>query len=212
MTQELTVEIEGWVHGARIPERYAFGKIPAYGRFEVGGNVSPGISWSNVPEGTKSFAVICHDPDVPSVADDVNQEGKTVAADLPRVDFFHWVLANIPANVRGLDEGIASTGVTPKGKTPGQKNHGDAGLNNYTDWFNGDPDMEGNYGDYDGPCPPWNDLLVHRYIFTVHALGVETLKLPEGYSGQDLLTAMKGQVLASGSFVGTYSMNPDVTA
>ncbi|MEM9629918.1 MAG: YbhB/YbcL family Raf kinase inhibitor-like protein [Pseudomonadota bacterium] len=210
MKQELTVDIKGWANGAPIPEKFAFGRIPAEGRFETGGNVSPGITWSNVPEGTNSFAIICHDPDVPSVGDDVNQEGKVVASDLPRVDFFHWVLANIPASVRGLDEGIASMGVTPKGKTTGQKNHGDAGLNNYTDWFSGDPDMEGIYGDYDGPCPPWNDLRVHRYIFTVYALGAEALSLPDKFSGQDLLGAMEGQILASGSFVGTYSMNPDV--
>jgi phosphatidylethanolamine-binding protein (PEBP) family uncharacterized protein len=40
--------------------------------------------------------VICHDPDVPSKGDDVNQEGRGVPASLPRVDFFHWVLVDLP--------------------------------------------------------------------------------------------------------------------
>ena len=49
-----------------------------------------------VPAGTRSFAIICHDPDVPSQGDDVNQEGRVVPATLPRVDFFHWVLVDLP--------------------------------------------------------------------------------------------------------------------
>jgi phosphatidylethanolamine-binding protein (PEBP) family uncharacterized protein len=44
-----------------------------------------------------SFAIICHDPDVPSQGDDVNQEDRTVPASLPRVDFFHWLLFDLPA-------------------------------------------------------------------------------------------------------------------
>lgn len=211
MTQNLNVEIEGWENGASIPSKFAFGKIPQEGRFETGGNINPAISWSGVPDGTKSFAIICHDPDVPSVGDDVNQEGKLVPADLPRVDFYHWVLVNVPAQMNSIEQAAASNSVTPKGKAPGQKPYGVAGLNNYTDWFSGDADMGGDYADYDGPCPPWNDSIVHHYHFTVYALDVEDLGLTGKFGGPEALAAMEGHVLAKGSYMGTYSMNPDVT-
>lgn len=203
--------IDGWTDGSPIPSRYAFGKVPAEGRFEFGGNISPALAWSDAPEGTKSFAIICHDPDVPSRPDDVNQEGKTVSASLPRVDFFHWVVVDIPAEATSIAEGAASGGVTARGKTTGQKPYGVAGKNNYTEWFAGDPDMGGVYGDYDGPCPPWNDEIVHHYHFTLYALDIESLCFRDGFSGTEALAAMNDHVLASSRFIGTYTMNRDLT-
>jgi len=210
MTQKLTVTIDGWADGAAIPSKFAFGQIPAEGRFELGGNTSPAIRWSGAPSNTKSFAIIVHDPDVPSVADDVNQEGKIVPADLPRVDFYHWVIVNVPSTTTALEEGAASTSVTPRGKSPGQKAYGLAGLNNYTNWFAGDADMEGDYADYDGPCPPWNDSIIHHYHFTVYALDVDKLALGDNFGGPEALAAMKGHILAQGSYMGTYTMNRDL--
>lgn len=210
MTQELSVEVEGWANGEPIPSKFAFGQIPEQGRFALGGNISPTIRWSGAPESTQSFALLCHDPDVPSVGDDVNQEGKTVPSDLPRVDFYHWVLVNIPANTTQIAEGAASDQVTPRGKSAGQKPYGVAGLNTYTAWFEGDPDMGGNYADYDGPCPPWNDSILHRYFFTVYALDTEKLDLSGDFGGAEVLAAIEGHVLAKGSYMGTYTMNRDL--
>ena len=156
----LLVTIDGWENGVAIPERFAFCQPAQEGHVTLGANRSPGIAWSEAPAGTASFAIICHDPDVPSVGDDVNQEGRTIPADLPRVDFYHWVLVDIPANLSELAEGTDSDGVTAGGKPPGTTDHGTRGINNYTDWFAGDADMKGEYGGYDGPCPPWNDTLI----------------------------------------------------
>ncbi len=207
----MKITIPSWTHGSAIPSTYAFGQIPTEGRFELGGNVSPPISWENAPQGTKSYALICHDPDVPSSAENVNQEGKTVPADLARVDFFHWVLLNIPADKTELTEGEASAGVTPRGKTSGQRTYGTAGLNNYTQWFAGDADMEGNYADYDGPCPPWNDSIMHHYHFTVYALDQETISIPEPFDGHQALAAIQPHILDKASYMGTYTMNRDLT-
>ncbi|GAA0615148.1 YbhB/YbcL family Raf kinase inhibitor-like protein [Thalassospira tepidiphila] len=206
----MKLSIKGWEDGAPIPAKFAFGKIPAEGRFEISDNISPAISWSDIPEGTKSFALICHDPDVPSSGEDVNIEGKEVPASLPRVDFYHWVLVNIPTSITKLEEGVASNGVTPKGKMPGAKPYGTAGLNNYTDWFAGDTDMGGDYGDYDGPCPPWNDSIIHHYHFTVYALDTDKIDLPEPFTGPDALAAIEGHVLDKASYMGTYTMNRDL--
>jgi Raf kinase inhibitor-like YbhB/YbcL family protein len=207
----MKVSIKGWDDGASIPTKFAFGKIPAEGHFELADNINPEISWSDAPVGTKSFAIICHDPDVRSSGKDVNQEGKTVPTDLPRVDFNHWVLVDIPANMSRISEGADSSGVTPKGKSAGQQPHGVTGINSYTGWFAGDPDMGGNYGGYDGPCPPWNDSIMHHYHFTVYALDVESLGLSGAFSGAEALAALGSHVIDQGSFMGTYSMNPSLS-
>ncbi|MFK7984843.1 MAG: YbhB/YbcL family Raf kinase inhibitor-like protein [Sandaracinaceae bacterium] len=206
------LHIDAWPHEGPIPARFAFGKPGDDGPFSLSDNISPALRWSGAPEGTKSFAVVCHDPDVPSSADDVNQEGKTVPADLPRVDFFHWVLIDLSAGCTGLDEGAGSDGVTPRGKPVGPSNGGLTGVNNYTDWFAGDADMGGTYGGYDGPCPPWNDSIVHHYHFHVFALDVDTLGLEGEFRADAVREAMEGHVLASALHVGTYSMNPAVPA
>jgi len=206
----MKLSVDGVANGAPISPKFAFGNIPAEGHFERSGNINPRLAWSDAPEGTKSFAVIVHDPDVPSSGEDVNQEGKIVPSDLPRVDFYHWVLVNIPADLSEIAEGADSSGVTPTGKTAGQRPHGRTGINSYTDWFAGDTDMGGDYGGYDGPCPPWNDSIMHHYHFTVYALDFETLNLDGAFTGAQALAAMDGHILGQASQMGTYSMNPEV--
>ena len=206
----MKMTIDAWANGAAIPEKFAFGKIPVEGRFETSANINPAISWSDVPEGTKSFAIIMHDPDVPSSGDDVNQEGKIVPEDLPRVDFYHWVVINIPAATREIQEGADSNCVTPGGKSNGQQGFGKTGINSYTDWFAGDTDMGGDYGGYDGPCPPWNDSIVHHYHFTVYALDVDQIDLDGPFTGADALIAIERHILAQASHIGTYTMNRDL--
>jgi Raf kinase inhibitor-like YbhB/YbcL family protein len=148
---------------------------------------------------------------VPSKPDDVNQEGRTVPADLPRVDFYHWVLVDIPASVSAIDEGVDSSEVTVGGKAPTPGPHGSRrGINSYTDWFAGDADMGGDYYGYDGPCPPWNDSIPHHYVFTVYALDMERCPVEGRFGGPEALAAIEGHVLAQASITVRYSLNPDV--
>ena len=72
----------------------------------------------------------------------------------------------------------------------------------------GNPDMAGTYAGYDGPCPPWNDEIIHHYHFEVHALDVDTLGLEGEFDGNDVRQAMAGHVLASARVTGTYTLNP----
>jgi hypothetical protein len=198
-------------NGDPIPSEFAFCMQAAKGHVDLATNKSPHLSWSELPDGTKSLAIILVDPDVPSVGDDVNQEGKSVPASLPRTDFYHWVLVDIPPTFQELPEGAVCDGITPRGKTPGKTNYGVRGINDYTSWFKGDPEMDGTYAGYDGPCPPWNDELIHRYFFTLYALDVETLNLSGNFTGSDALAAMKGHVLDQAQWMGTYTVNPNAT-
>jgi Raf kinase inhibitor-like YbhB/YbcL family protein len=196
--------------GKRIPGKYGFCVLTPEG-VKMGDNINPDFSWSDVPAGTKSLALICHDSDVPSKPDKVNKEGMTVPKDLPRVDFYHWVLIDIPATSKGIKEGEFSKGITPHGKKEKKASQGTRqGVNNYTDWFKGDKDMEGDYYGYDGPCPPWNDSIIHHYHFTLYALDLERLKVPEKFGGPEVLKAMKDHILGQVKITGTYTLNKDL--
>lgn len=74
-----------------------------------GADVSPALSWSDAPEGTKSFALFCHDPDAPLIT-----PGK--------YGFVHWVLYNIPGSATSLDQGTND-------HTQGKNDFGSAGYN-----------------------------------------------------------------------------------
>jgi Raf kinase inhibitor-like YbhB/YbcL family protein len=127
------------------------------------------------------------------------------------VDFFHWVLVDLPASTVGVSVGEFSSSVVPRGKPGPQAPHGSRqGVNDYTGWFAGDKDMGGDYYGYDGPCPPWNDEMPHRYVFTVYALDVARLALQGRFGGTEVRAAVQGHVLAQASITGRYSLNPSV--
>lgn len=197
--------------GGVIPGEFAFGVIDPATHVALSSNKNPHLAWSDLPAGTRSLALICHDGDVPSRGDDVNQEGKTVPADLPRVDFFHWTLVDLPASQSSIAAGQYSNGVMPRGK-PGPEVGGGQlgrhGINDYTGWFAGDADMRGDYFGYDGPCPPWNDSIVHHYVFTLFALDVERLPVDGKFTGQQVREAMRGHILGEAKITGTYTLNP----
>jgi Raf kinase inhibitor-like YbhB/YbcL family protein len=128
-----------------------------------GENVSPDLAWNQAPEGTKSFALICRDPDAPSGT------------------FYHWVVFNVPENVRGLPEGIGRDVSLPTG--------GIQGTNSF------------RHVGYDGPKPPKG---THRYYFDLYALD-GMLELDQTATAGQLLKAIKGHVLAQASLMGKYT-------
>ncbi len=139
------------------------GKIPRKHTGE-GEDVSPQLSWDNVPVGTKSFAVICHDPDAPLISANGTY------------GFVHWVLYNIPAATRSLDEGCGDF-------TPGQNNFGNSA--------------------YGGPMPP-NGHGDHQYYFWILALN-EDLNLAAGLSLWDLLARIEPNVIGMNRLIGKYN-------
>jgi hypothetical protein len=128
-----------------------------------GEDVSPALAFADVPEGTKSFAVVCHDPDAPLVKPGV-------------YGFVHWVLYNVPGDVRELPEAV--------------KEH-TAGRN----------DFDGT--GYGGPMPPEGHG-THHYFFWLLALDREP-DLEPGLDLWTLLERVEPHVLGMNRLVGTYA-------
>lgn len=128
-----------------------------------GDNVSPPLSWDSPPEGTASFALILDDPDAPNET------------------FTHWVVYDIPANLRHLPEGLTNEPHLPNGGVQGKNDFGQVGFG--------------------GPCPPAG---THRYFFKFHALD-QLLGLAPGVSKVQVLAAMEGHVLGKVEMMGRYA-------
>lgn len=139
--------------GGTIPQQYTCD----------GPDISPPLRWDAVPEGTQSIALIADDPDAPSGT------------------FVHWVLYNLPADVRELSEDLPNEQTLANGATQGINDFGKIG--------------------YGGPCPPSG---THRYFFKLYAFDTKT-DLPPGESKSDLLGAMEGHVLGQGQIMGRYT-------
>jgi Raf kinase inhibitor-like YbhB/YbcL family protein len=205
----MRLESHAITNDAPIPAEFCFGVPAAEGHVKLGDNRNPDLRFMDIPGEARSLVLICVDPDVPTKPDDVNQEGRSVPASLPRCNFYHWVMVDIPVSTRGIQAGTASAGITPGGKRqPSGPAGARQGLNDYTNWFAGDPDMGGNYFGYDGPCPPWNDELMHHYHFVLYATDLERCPVDGAFTGQDVAQALEGHVLATASITGLYSLNP----
>ena len=127
-----------------------------------GTNISPALAWNEPPTGTVSFALIVDDPDAASVAGHI---------------WDHWVLFNIPAEIRSLDEGAPA----PEGSLQGVSSGGQI--------------------KYEGPCPPGGAL--HHYNFTLYALDTR-LELKAGATKKAVLEAITGHILTQSQLIGLY--------
>jgi Raf kinase inhibitor-like YbhB/YbcL family protein len=207
--RELKVSVDSFKSGEMIPNKYAFCVPAAQGHTAPGANFSPSISWSKGPRGTESYAVVLFDTDSPAEQrDKMNKEGVTLTPAIPRRTFYHWVLVDIPPNIQLLKEGADSDARVVRGKPATPAAAGIRGLNDYTKVTANNEAMKGQYYGYDGPCPPWNDEVIHHYHFVVYALKVKSLGLSKDFDGAAAIEAMKDKILAQGEVVGLYTQNP----
>ena len=199
----MRIHSDSFDNGKPVPAEFAMGQVGGFAA-----NRNPHLAWEDVPPGTRSFALLCVDPDAPTVPDTVNRDDMQIPVEQPRGDFVHWAMVDMAADVRAIAAGSCSDGITARGKAnpPGPAG-ARQGLNDYTGWFAGDADMGGDYHGYDGPYPPFNDLRTHRYFFRLFALDVDTLAVPERFTAADVFRAMHGHVLAEALVHGTYSLN-----
>ena len=132
-----------------------------------GQNISPDLAWDAPPPGTRSLAVTCYDPDAPT-----------------SVGYSHWILFNLPPELRGLPAGAGAPGKVPKGSVLGFTDYGESA--------------------YGGMAPPPGDP-PHRYQFTVWALDVPRL---EGAGASTTYASfrfmIRGHVLAQGTLTGLF--------
>lgn len=132
------------------------GSIPS--KFTCDGNkINPELSVADVPQNVKSLALIMSDPDV------------------PQGTFIHWVMWNIPADIKTVSENSVPEGAG-RGRNSANKNS------------------------YIGPCPPSG---IHRYFFNLYALDT-ILALPSSTGSQELQEAMNGHILDEAQLMGTY--------
>lgn len=207
----MEVASDSIAEGERVPDAHAFA-VPDGdgGAAPEGGNRSPHLSWSEGPDGTASYAIVIFDPDVPADASDVGNPEVTIPEDAERADFAHWVVVDIPTDVTEVAAGAGSDGVVIGGKEPGETSFGGvSGLNGYTAFLEGDEEMSGDYGHYDGPFPPPNDERLHHYHHRVYALDVESLGLEGAFTPDEFNAAVEGHVLDQGEIVATYTLHPD---
>lgn len=197
----MKIRSDSFEHRGRIPAEFAMGAADGFG-----GNRNPHLAWEEVPAGTRSFVLLCIDTDAPTDGALVADTATPIPVEHPRGEFVHWVVADIPADVREIPAGSCSDGVDKGGKDSGQDAGGRRGLNDYTGWFAGDADMGGDYFGYDGPYPPPHDLREHRYFFRVFALDVPALDVAGAFTAGDVQRAMHGHVLAEAATYGTYSL------
>ena len=200
------IHSDSFQHRQPIPAEFALGA--RHGKDGLGGNRNPHLAWGDVPEGTRSFLLLCVDTDAPTDGALVADADTPIPVAHPRGDFVHWAVADIPADVRAIAAGSCSEGLAVGGKPAGRDAGGVRGLNDYTGWFAGDAAMGGRYHGYDGPYPPAHDLRTHRYFFRLFALDVPSLGLADGFGAGDALRAMHGHVLAEAALYGTYSLQP----
>jgi len=194
-----------------IPAKCAFCAPAPTTRVTLSQNLNPALAWQDLPPNARSLVLLCHDPDVPSRGDDVNKEGRIISKLLPRVNFYHWVLVDLPATTLRIRPGEFANGVKPRGKPGPESLYGSRqGLNDYSSWFASDKEMAGNYFGYDGPCPPWNDEIPHRYIFTLYALDYARCPAAGAFKGPEVLEAMQGHIIAHAAITGVYTLNPSV--
>ncbi|WP_029569812.1 kinase inhibitor [Pantoea ananatis] len=147
--------------GEKMPEKHVFN-----GMGYQGDNLSPHLAWEDAPEGTKSFVITCFDPDAPTGS-----------------GWWHWVVANIPAETTSLPQGAGSgKAALPAGALQTRTDFGQAG--------------------YGGAAPPAGET--HRYIFSVHALDVDKIDVDEGASGAMVGFNVHFHVLASASLTVHY--------
>ena len=157
----LKLSSDSFIDGDYLSDRHALSSDFGFGC--GGSNLSPELHWDGVPDGTDSFALTCYDPDAPTGS-----------------GFWHWVIVNIPPDVRSIAEGIK---VLPDGTIETRTDFGQPG--------------------YGGPCPPEGDH-PHRYVFTLFCLSTASLSVESDTSAAVVGFMLNFNTIEKSTLMGLY--------
>lgn len=170
-----------WANGEPLPDRFTPARPDASGTVPADDR-SPPLAWRGLPAATASLVLVGHDFDEPAAP--LPEAGAAAAdwSELPRGDRFLWVVVDLPAGLDSLAEDAARGGLPAGARQSG----------------------------YHGPAPSPADPLVHHCLFTLYALSVPRLPLPEGAlpDGFAVREALSGHVLEAATLSGTFTLNP----
>jgi Raf kinase inhibitor-like YbhB/YbcL family protein len=158
--EKFTVSSTDFSDGGKIGPRQVFNDAGCSGQ-----NQSPNLTWRNAPAATRSFAITIFDRDAPGRG------------------WWHWAVANLPANVTSLPENASASGALGKLGAVEARN-------------------DFNVDGYGGPCPPPGNP--HHYVVTVYALRIDTLPLAQGRPAALFDREISGSVLGSAQLTVTY--------
>jgi Raf kinase inhibitor-like YbhB/YbcL family protein len=157
--KKMTIQVtsSAFTQGHPIPKKYT----------GEGVDISPPLAWDNLPAGTRELVLICDDPDAPRAE-----------------PWVHWVIYKIPADAKGLPEGVPRKAKLkePTGVLQGTETSGGIG--------------------YHGPMPPPGHG-VHHYYFKLYALDAP-LAVEAALDKKTILEKIENHVLAQGVLMGTY--------
>jgi Raf kinase inhibitor-like YbhB/YbcL family protein len=157
---EMVLTSPDFVEGGRLPDAMVLNGFGCEGP-----NTSPALAWSGAPEGTQSFILTFYDPDAPTGS-----------------GWWHWTVANIPAEVTELPAGASPAGL-PAGAVEGRTDFGVAGFG--------------------GACPP-KGAAPHRYIFTLFAMPEAALPIDANASGALVGFYANAMALEKATLTATY--------
>jgi Raf kinase inhibitor-like YbhB/YbcL family protein len=106
--KDMRVQSSSWKDGEPIHDEYVFNGMGCPGQ-----NISPEVSWDNLPKDTKSIAITIHDPDAPTGS-----------------GWWHWIVYNIPASVKSFSqgEGKSAEAKLPNGAVQNTTDFGTSGY------------------------------------------------------------------------------------
>ena len=188
----LTLHSTAFKNDGFIPDKYAACVADGRGGKRYQHAVSPPLQWPGAPKITQAYVLLMADHSIPKLAETT---GKTIPKTVPRETGYHWVLINIPVKYHHLPAGVGTSDI-------GQMQYGIEGINYFSRIGHA---IVGGYG---GPCPPLNDAVIHQYVFTLYAIDEPDLSLSAngGFTGRDVIKALRGHVLATAVLVGKYSV------
>ena len=172
--------------------------------------LSPGLSWTRVPAGARSFVITCFDLDAVDDWSLINVSGVEIGDHTLRKPACHWLVVDLPAELRKVEEGQFSAHlISPVGLPHSPETPGRCGLVGPLPTVVDDDLVAKTSAGYVGPCPPFNDRRPHRCLISLHALSVDSAGLVFPFGPDEVAERLDRYSIASSSLEAIYAHRRD---